>query len=161
MLTEIRRATQADHGAICLLAEEINLQHHAHSPHVFAAPPGVERDADFWRTAIDDAEGILLLSVIDHRVVGLLRAKMRTSAETPFLRARAVCHIGTIVVTAAMQGRGVGKLLLGAIEQWARAMAAEEIRLEVFDANGHAIGFYDAAGFGMQSHIMTKSLAPL
>jgi ribosomal protein S18 acetylase RimI-like enzyme len=40
-------------------------------------------------------------------------------------------------------------------------MAAEEIRLEVFEANGSAIGFYDAAGFGLQSRIMTKALLPL
>jgi ribosomal protein S18 acetylase RimI-like enzyme len=160
MLTEIRRAIHTDHDAICLLAEEINSQHHAHSPHVFALPPGTERDAEFWHEAIDDTEGMLLLSVIDQRVVALLRAKILPPAETPFLRARTICHIGTVVVTASMQGQGIGKQLLGAIEQWAREMAAEEIRLEVFDANGSAIGFYDAAGFGMQSHIMTKSLLP-
>ncbi len=161
MLTEIRRATQRDHDAICLLAEEINLQHHAHSPHVFAAPPGVERDAGFWRAAIDDAEGMLLLSVLNQRVVGLLRAKILQPSETPFLRVRRVCHIGTVVVTASMQGQGVGKQLLYAIEQWAKMMAAEEVRLEVFEANGNAIGFYDAAGFGLQSRIMTKALSVL
>lgn len=161
MLTEIRQATQSDHDAICLLAEEINLQHHAHSPHVFSAPPGIERDADFWRAAIDDGEGILLLAMRQQRVVGLLRARMLLPAETPFLRSRAVCHIGTVVVTVSMQGQGIGKLLLDESERWARSNAAEEIRLEVFDANGAAIGFYDAVGFGMQSHIMTKALLPL
>ena len=158
MLTKIRRATQRDHDAICLLAEEINVQHHAHSPHVFAAPPGIERDAEFWRTAIDDTEGMLLLSMIDHRVVGLLRAKILLPSETSFLRTRQVCHVGTVVVTASMQGQGIGKQLLDAIEQWAKIMAAEEIRLEVFEANDKAIGFYDAAGFGLQSRIMTKTL---
>lgn len=158
MPPEIRRATQSDHGAICRLAEEINLQHHAHSPHVFAAPPGIHRDADFWRAVIDDADGILLLAVLDHRVVGLLRAMMLSPPEVPFLRGREVCHIGTVLVTASMQGQGIGKRLLDEIELWAKAMSAEEIRLEVFDANGAAIGFYDAMGFGMQSHIMTKPL---
>ncbi|MEB0136969.1 GNAT family N-acetyltransferase [Actimicrobium sp. CCC2.4] len=160
MLTDIRRATHSDHAAICCLAEEINSQHYAHSPHVFSAPPGIERDADFWRVAIDDGEGILLLAVREQRVVGLLRARMLLPAETPFLRSRAVCHIGTVVVTASLQGQGIGKLLLDENERWARGKAAEEIRLEVFDANGAAIGFYDAAGFGMQSHIMTKALVP-
>jgi ribosomal protein S18 acetylase RimI-like enzyme len=161
MLTEIRRATQCDHDAICLLAEEINVQHHAHSAHVFAAPPGIERDAGFWRRAIDDTEGMLLLAVHDHRAVGLLRARITLPSETPFLRMRQVCHIGTVVVTASMQGQGIGKQLLAAIEEWAKSMAAEEIRLEVFEANGSAIGFYDAAGFGLQSRIMTKALLPL
>lgn len=161
MLTEIRRAIQSDHEAICFLAEEINVQHHSHSAHVFAPPPGIERDAGFWRRAIDDSEGMLLLSVVDHRVVGLLRARIMQPSETPFLRMRQVCHIGTVVVTASMRGNGIGKQLLGAIEQWAKVMAAEEIRLEVFSANREAIGFYDAAGFGLQSRIMTKALLPL
>ncbi|GAA4021344.1 hypothetical protein GCM10022212_17810 [Actimicrobium antarcticum] len=55
-----------------------------------------------------------------------------------------------------MRGKGAGKQLMAAVDDWASARAADEIRLEVFDANDAAIAFYGDAGFGMQSHIMTK-----
>ena len=41
---------------------------------------------------------------------------------------------------------------------WAREHDAVEIRLEVFDFNRNAMVFYAAQGYGVQSHIMSKSL---
>jgi GNAT superfamily N-acetyltransferase len=45
------------------------------------------------------------------------------------------------------QGIGVGKLLLRAAEDWARAQGAAQLYLYVLEGNTPAIGFYERQGW--------------
>lgn len=154
----LRKACNDDHPAICALADEINRQHYTHRPDVFVEPPGGLSNAAFWQQAIDEPNGTLLVAIRDAQLCGFISARILPDPEVPFLRPRRVCRIGTVVVKQTLHGSGVGRQLMTAIEGWAKEHAVVEIRLEVFEFNHQAKRFYDAAGFRVQSHIMSKPL---
>lgn len=162
-MISVRQASSADLPAICLLADEINRQHWRHHPKVFLDPDAEDaavpsRHSEFWLQAIDDREGAVLMALTAQQVVGFVTARIMPQPEIPFLNGRRVCRIGTIVVHTSLHGQGIGQRLMAAADDWARQRDVVEMRLEVFDFNRDAMRFYDAAGFAVQSHILTRSL---
>ena len=78
------------------------------------------------------------------------------------------CSIGRMAVLKSWRGRGVGKALLGALLEIARAKGCDVVKLH---AQTHAIDFYAKLGFvatdgvfdeaGMPHRLMTLSLGSL
>ncbi len=70
-------------------------------------------------------------------------------AAASVLRAEewAECELEFIVTAPAFRGQGVGRSLLGAVLDWARAMGAMIVRLEVRASNTAALRLYRSAGF--------------
>lgn len=66
--------------------------------------------------------------------------------------------IPLIAVTEAAQGRGIGKLLMEAAENWAKAQGWRLLHLEVFAENTHAQDFYQKLGFAPETLHMIKPL---
>ncbi|HEX5566011.1 MAG TPA: GNAT family N-acetyltransferase, partial [Streptomyces sp.] len=73
-------------------------------------------------------------------------------------------------VSPGARGRGVGDLLVGAVERWAPETGAGVLRLAVAPGNEHATALYRRHGFedggpvgdalpdGRREHVMTKRL---
>jgi ribosomal protein S18 acetylase RimI-like enzyme len=80
--------------------------------------------------------------------------------------AKPLINIHDLVVATGCRGRGVGRRLLEAVEQKARALGCCKITLEVLDRNERALGAYKAFGFAQyelqegagQAIFMTKAL---
>ncbi|WP_433789082.1 N-acetyltransferase family protein [Actinoplanes sp. CA-252034] len=79
----------------------------------------------------------------------------------------------SMYVAPAGRGRGVGDLLVAAVERWARECGAHTLRLAVAEGNDHAVALYRRAGFretgepgdlmpdGLRrEQIMAKALGP-
>jgi ribosomal protein S18 acetylase RimI-like enzyme len=81
-----------------------------------------------WRAAIGHGDRVVLVAEVADRVVGF--ASVRDDGD-----------LRTLYVDPVAQGAGVGTQLL------AEAEAAGARSLEVFEANGHARGFYEARGW--------------
>jgi ribosomal-protein-alanine N-acetyltransferase len=85
---------------------------------------------------------------------------------------RKILHIITIDVVAASRRRGVGSLLMDAVEAWAREQSIELIGLETAVENLAAQQFYAARGYlkvdemdsyygdGKNAWVMVKELLP-
>lgn len=56
-------------------------------------------------------------------------------------------YLGFMIVDAAQRGRGVGRSIYAAIEDWAVARGAAEIRLAVLEANEEGERFWRSLGF--------------
>jgi GNAT superfamily N-acetyltransferase len=56
-------------------------------------------------------------------------------------------HLGILAVSAAAEGKGVGRALLGTVEEWARENRFRFLTLNVFEGNTRARHFYANAGF--------------
>ncbi|HEX3982883.1 MAG TPA: GNAT family N-acetyltransferase [Acidisoma sp.] len=56
-------------------------------------------------------------------------------------------EVKSLFVDAAVRGRGIARLLLGAIEAEARAQGLTLLRLETGIRQPEAVGLYEAAGF--------------
>jgi putative acetyltransferase len=125
----IRRATPGDIPAIVAILIRAFRRDYADilDPQFLA---GLDRDelAAEWREAFERGDRIVLVAEVEARVVGY--ASIRADGD-----------LRTLYVDPAAQGAGIGTRLL------AEAERAGARTLDVFEANGHARGFYEARGW--------------
>ncbi len=67
-------------------------------------------------------------------------------------------YIALLAVEREYEGRGVARSLVKEAERWAREMGFSRIALDVFASNGHALGFYERAGFQPETVRVIKKL---
>ena len=67
--------------------------------------------------------------------------------------ARPLVNISDYFVIPEHRGAGIGRLLLGAIEQYAREQGCCRLTLEVQENNHHARRVYSAAGFSQATYV--------
>lgn len=78
--------------------------------------------------------------------------------HTDFFTERPHAHVAVLAVTDAAEGRGVGRALLGAAEDWARGRGYPFLTLNVFVENGRARGMYERLGYGPETLRYVKPL---
>jgi GNAT superfamily N-acetyltransferase len=85
---------------------------------------------------------------------------------------QSVCKLDKLYVHPDRQRRGIGAILLHAVEDWARRQQAQRLRLQVNRGNAQAIRAYEKYGFRivesrvfdigngfvMDDHVMERSL---
>jgi ribosomal protein S18 acetylase RimI-like enzyme len=69
-------------------------------------------------------------------------------------------YVGELVVDRRAEGRGVGRMLMTAAEDWARGQGLAHISLDTGAANAHARAFYRALGYEEEDIKLTKPLHP-
>lgn len=69
-------------------------------------------------------------------------------------------YIGELVVAEWAEGRGAGRALLSAAEQWATAEGHRRLTLESGAANARALQFYTRAGYREEDIRLTKLMTP-
>ncbi len=67
-------------------------------------------------------------------------------------------YVGELVVSVEAEGHGVGRLLVGAAETWARAQGFRTLTLDTGAANAAARRLYAATGFDEEDVRLTKLL---
>jgi ribosomal protein S18 acetylase RimI-like enzyme len=111
----------------------------------------------FW-SSVSTERGVLssmrhsrvLVAKKGKQIVGTLRLATKkpwaidVSYFTPVKKA---LYLTSMAVIPEMQRRGIGRLLLDEAVKQARAWPADAIRLDAFDANAGAGGFYAKCGF--------------
>lgn len=152
----IRPAQLTDLDALTTLNRQIGSQHAAEAPQVFN-PPSAD-DRRYLQKQLADPERHLLVAEQDGDVVGYICATINSNDTVPFLSFEAICRISTVVVATQHQQQGVGSALMTAMEDWARANGAVQIRLEVMAFNSEAQHFYQHLHYQTQSIIMAKPL---
>ena len=69
-------------------------------------------------------------------------------------------HLEAIAVAEGLSGKGIGSLLLAAIEKDARSRGAGSMTLHVFATNTRARGFYEGKGYQGELMRYIKPLQP-
>lgn len=156
---KIRIASESDLNDICSLSDQINALHHRNAPNVFSRADGSERDRIFWSDNLEKENSVFFVLEHDGKVQAFITAKITENTEISFLVRKKICRIGTIIVAQSLRRKGIGKMMMKKIEQWAIEAGADEIRLEVMEFNASAQDFYDSIGFEAQSRILSKSIA--
>ena len=67
-------------------------------------------------------------------------------------------HVSDVVTAAGAEGRGVGRALMAAGEEWSRSLGHRLLTLNVFDGNARARGLYAALGYEPDTMRMVKVL---
>lgn len=102
------------------------------------------------RSGGDDA----FVAVLDGATVGLATVHARTVLHA----ARTVAQLTALVVPPEMRGRGVGRALVAAAEQWARAQGAERLVVTTALHRAEAPLFYERLGFEHTGRRYVKKL---
>lgn len=94
--------------------------------------------------ARDDAE--LAVAEINGELVASGYAKIVNSKT--FLKHKQHVYLGFMFVSPAHRGKGINRLIINFLIQWASAKNISELRLDVYAGNFSAIRAYEKLGFG-------------
>ena len=132
-----RRATVAIRPAVADDAPELAalLAHLGYPADAASLPDRLLR----LRAGGDDA----FVAVIDGETAGLATVHSRTVLHV----ARPVAQLTALVVPPELRGRGVGRALVAAAEQWARAQGADRLVVTTALHRADAPRFYERLGF--------------
>jgi ribosomal protein S18 acetylase RimI-like enzyme len=92
-----------------------------------------------WRERLTIAGSYNLVALVDRQPVGM-------ASGVP-VGHDGVVELISMYVSPAGRGRGVGELLVRAVERWARQAGAQMLRLGVVEGNTHARALYERCGF--------------
>ena len=142
MTVTLRPATHADAPRIAMLLTELGY-------------PSQPADAeDRLRRSLPSSTSCLVVAQSISEVVGLMAAEL-----VPYFPTGAtVCRVTALVVAARHRGNGFGKLLLGAVEEFAGANHCSGIELTSAEGRVEAHAFYERQGFARTSFRFFKAL---
>jgi ribosomal protein S18 acetylase RimI-like enzyme len=152
----VRLATSADRAGFTRVARET----HAH--HV-ALLPGIFRDVEdsFWADYFDGMlagpETWIMLAERAGAIAGYATLRLRR-ATLPIQVQRTVAYIDNFGVAASARRHGVGRALFTACQERARALGAESLDLDCWEANQSAMRFYEALGMRPTRRWLTLDL---
>jgi len=134
---KVREATTDDAVAVRRVARES--WHAAHADVI--GPDAVERaieewyDADSLVKSVRRDDGLFLVAVDDHSVVGFAQAVLGEETGPAWL--------SRIYVVPERWGDGVGTALLDRLERWVRGEGEDRLRLAVMAGNDVGNAFYE------------------
>lgn len=152
-----REAAQDDLGAICRLGEAINVLHHERWPHIFVEPGEPSRHAAHWQQSIAAQRSTTFVCELQADIVGFVTVFIAQDAS-PLLRSLPYARVGTLSVSKAHWGEGIGKALMSHAERWAQGRGVFDLRLHVWDFNTRAMRLYAELGYEILSHVLGKPL---
>ena len=102
--------------------------------------------------------GLLLVAETDGVICGYAAFHGAVSSEDePDEAPYSYAFVADLVVSEAMRGKGIGRLLMQRCEDLARAAGQRWLRLSVLASNAGARRFYD--GLGLREHLLTLEKA--
>ena len=125
----VRDAQAADAPAIALLLKQLGYP---------TEPAAVEQRLERLRIVGDR----ILVADVDGRAVGLVHLQVSPAIE----RDRPAAKLGALVVDEAHRGRGIGRLLVEAMEAEARLRGCELVFLTTSERRDDAHAFYERVG---------------
>ena len=147
----LRPAVAADFEAIARLGDEVNGLHHDRHPAVFTPRGDRVAHAAFWRARWHDGEHFIVAEQ-GGAVVGFVCGSVVDEKQTALVNAMRLLRAGSVAVSAASRGQGIGTRLMQALADWGREQGAVELRLNVWDFNRGAMRLYERLGYELRSH---------
>jgi len=146
----------SDRQALLAIFREADAYHVRKVPYAFRQ---YECDEDALLERISHAPNpFLFCAELEGLVVGFVLFYVRESPPHPMFVPRRFLMIDSIAVLETYRGRGIGTALMEVVEEKARELGVDDIRLHVWEANEDALGFYRSLGYGTMSRNMLLRL---
>ncbi len=156
----IRRAAEAD------LDQALALFHEFHEFHVRGVPdrlrvPHPYDDAAARETLLGilhNTDAALFVAKEDERLLGLAEVYLRRDTPHPAAIEYVYGYLQSLIVTASIRRRGLGRQLVAAAEQWSREHGASEMRLACWEFAEGPLPFYEALGYRTMKRTLVHPL---
>ena len=146
----VREAGMEEMPRIAGMKKQIHDVHVNGRPDLFA--PVV--DAALFEDHAQQLNFRLLLAEIDGEAVGYALIRPIIREANPYMQERCFLHVEEFCVDETRRRHGIGKALMEAIRQTAKAETLPRIELDVWAFNEGARQFYEAAGFHTYRYFM-------
>ena len=97
------------------------------------------------KTIIDSDTAEVLVAELDGKLIGSGHARIRVGE--PYNQFKEYAFFGFMYSSPDYRGKGINKLIMDGLFEWAKARNLSEIRLQVYDENTPAIRAYEKVGF--------------
>lgn len=158
MEINIRKATAEDYSSLCELFDEVDALHRDNLPYFFQKPNGAVREQDYYCGLIADENVGLFVADIGEALVGFVHVVVKDTPPIPIFVSRRYAIVDSIGVKSGFRNRGIGRMLMGTVYEWALTKGASSIELNVYEFNKAAIAFYEKLGYETPSRKMSKAL---
>ena len=151
----IRRARLEDYEAVTRLFDGLDALHRERLPWLFQSPASPPRPADLFAELLSRGDSAFVVAEADG-IVGMAHGLMRTAPELPIFVPQRWGLLDSLVVDLAWRRRGIGRLLVSAIEAWAVGQGAAWVEASVYEFNAESRRFYETLGYLPLRTVMRK-----
>jgi GNAT superfamily N-acetyltransferase len=146
----VRRAVVGDEQALAALNRGVHEMHRARRPDYFK-PTRLADVAAWFRNLLATPTTAAWIAEEGGTPIGFVLACFHERPENPFRQARRWCEIDQIVVDPAWRRRGVGRSLMHAALDEARARGFLEVELSSWAFNTDAHAMFRGLGFELRT----------
>ena len=145
-----------DYDGICAVYQELDLLHAEALPTIFRRLDRPATARKFVADAIKKDDAILLVAESEGRIVGVGHVCVRDARDYPMFLPRKYAWVESLAVGRDCQRRGIGRVLMECLHEWAIDKGVVQIELNVWEFNQGAISFYETLGYETASRRMWK-----
>lgn len=154
----LRQAEADDIQTLYLLFSPVDQMHRDAHPEIFKQAEYPEDIKKYYRSCILDPDSTIIIAERENQMIGGVICSLETAPDIPILVPRKIACIENITVSLGFRNKGVGRLLIEAIQEWAEQRGASAIELTVWEFNRDAARFYERLGFQPFRRRMVKNL---
>ncbi|KQS31038.1 GNAT family N-acetyltransferase [Dyadobacter sp. Leaf189] len=116
----------------------------------------VAEDFNYYDLAkmIDNEETEVVVAEINGQLAGA--GHVRILPAKPYNQFDRYAFLGFMYVVPEQRGKGINRLIIKKLVEWARQKGLPEVRLQVYDANKSAVAAYEKVGF--KKHLVEMRL---
>lgn len=155
---KIRQAVPDDYNDLLPLFDQIDSLHRENLPEIFKKPEGSPRGKQYYLDLLSQEDLSFIIAEENDRLIGFAHIVIRDTPSIEVLVQRRYAVIDSTVVDIEHQGKGVGRELMEAAQNWASSRGAESVELNVYEFNKGAIAFYKGLGYEVLRMIMRKPI---
>lgn len=159
----VRPAAIEDIESLCSLYAEFQEFHVRALPERLASAYGSSADerarlSARLREIILAGDSAIFVAEAAGRGIGLAEVYLRRDEPDHGIVPRRFAHLQSMVVREEHRRAGVGVVLLQAVEAWARAGGASEMRLDIWEFPGGPLEFYERSGYRTLRRTLVREL---
>lgn len=146
-----------DYDVLATMNEEIQAFHHQIQPDVFK-PYDKEGVAAFFKSTVNNENAVVFVAQENEIILGYVLLFIINFADNPFMYSRTYVLLDQILVLKAHQRKGVGKLLLDATFDFARAHNIDMVEVNHWTQNDLARKFFGRNKFEYYNEKMRRTI---
>ena len=146
----IREFEMRDKPGITIVFSGTNVYHTALQPDVFNVLPLDDLITEKWLQNIKDTpKKNIYICENDGKIIGVVLFTRHDTGDK-LEKIKIYVQINEIAVLEEHRGEGIGQKLIGAVEDYAKSIGAQNLQLDVWGNNDSAIKFYEKKGFKLK-----------